>query len=295
MADTSNAADALDGIASNERGKSAADWGLGRFPEALRDANHYLDTTAALVRLRGSFGNRHSYARAFLWKGDVLQQLKQPAGADSAYRTGFRIDSLTLVASGRTDNATQALAADWLAQSASAITSALQNRAAADTAGKPPEQRQQILRAGDEAARRYQEAEVLARRKQRDLLAAGARARGDSLLASALGNLGWLYLLIDRPEAGVDASAEAMRLDPRQTYILPNYYNALILSGRDEDAAAFFKSHETRLVEASPELFACAVVRDIRVLRERGIATDRHVTVTEQLAAADLGKCRHKL
>ena len=295
MADTTDAADALDGIGSNEYGKSLAEWGLGRFPDALRYANSYLDTTAALVRLRGSLPNRHKYARAFLWKGDVLEQLKQPAAADSAYRTGFRVDSVIFAASARSDNATQAQAADWLAQSAGGIATALQARAAADTAGKPLEQRQQILRAGEEAARRFQEAEVLARRREREVFPAGARARGDSLLASALGNLGWLYLLVDRPEAGVDASGEAMRLDPHQTYILPNYYNALILSGRDEDAAAFFKSNETRLVESSPEVFACAVVRDIRVLRVRGIATDRHVTVTEQLAAADLGKCRHKL
>jgi len=44
-------------------------------------------------------------------------------------------------------------------------------------------------------------------------------------------------------------------------------------------------------VEGTPILFPCAVLRDIRELRERGIASDRHVSVVERLSAPYADRC----
>ena len=292
LSDTANAVSALEGMVWGNIGKSAAALGLEQLQNAAVYADAAADTAASLVRLRGSLRNRHVFSQSLSWGGDVHERAGQRARADSSYRLAFRVDSLALSAAGRSsDNADQVSTGHWLDATAARIIEVQRARAQADAAGKPLEQRQRILRGAEEASRRYREAQVLAARRVALASRPGARRDADDNLASALGSVAWLYLLVDRPELAVDAAQEAMRVGPSQTFVLPNYFNALILSGRDEDAAAFFKLHASEMVEATPVLFACAALRDTRALRERGVATDRHVSVVERLSAPYLERC----
>jgi hypothetical protein len=75
------------------------------------------------------------------------------------------------------------------------------------------------------------------------------------------------------------------------TYIMVNYFSGLVLSG-DSTATVYFDRNAARLVERPEIPFACAVVRDIRELRFRGTAEDRHVQTVERLAAPVISDCK---
>jgi hypothetical protein len=146
------------------------------------------------------------------------------------------------------------------------------------------------MRAGEERRRPLRETQVWLRRRSLDRLR--DQSARDSL-AISLSNLSWTDLLTDRPEQAADAARESASINPQETWELPNWFNAVLLSGNDEQAAALFRQNVTRLVEDPKVPFPCAVLRDIRELARRGIATERHVGVVEGLVAAQQTQCQN--
>jgi hypothetical protein len=237
------------------------------------------------MQIRPTVESRRSLSFALDHLGHTFEVGGELAPADSIYRMGFRIDSLVFAQNlGDRAAAVRALAHDF-----NDLDRVLRRRQTADTAGRDSATAVRALRAWEEVHRLDVAATVWFWRRnaeiRRDL------ASRDSL-GSALGNLSWSELLTDRPEEAVLLAAEGDSVSPRQTFILPNLFNALLLSGRDEEAARFFQLHSGEKVEATPVPFPCAVQRDILELQKRGVALDRHVQVVERLVTPFAAACQ---
>jgi conflict system STAND superfamily ATPase len=265
---------------------------LGRGDEAVRVIDAAADSAASVLRIRGDWSNQHLLAQVLVGRGDVFERMGRRATADSAYRLAFRTDSLNGVDAGRgTNDSAERGAWQGLRFTADRIVGVLRARARADAAGKGSEERYRILQAGEAGARRYREVQVFANRRILAATPPPGRPAANNALASSLSNLAWLYLLLDRPELGIEAAEETLRLNPGETFVFTNYVNALLLSGRDEDAAREFGRFAGRRVENSDILFQCAARRDINTLKDRGIATERHVGVIARFFAAHPATC----
>lgn len=266
--------------------------------DALRKARQPADSQRALRREgEGLRAARNALRSNIENTGELLEKARGRAAADSFYVARVTADSQYFVR--LTDKfVDDARSVDW---NLTTYQRALQLRAPVDTAGREIQDQIQALRLNAEALRKPRETLVWIRRQMISLALAGARTGADTLqraaalrdsLAEALGNLAWTYLLIERPEQAVQAAANGKALSAKETFILPNYFNALLLSGMDEQAGSFFRTHATERVESTPVLFACAALRDVRDLRWRGVAGDRHVQFVERLAAPHLAQCQ---
>ncbi len=294
-ADTTWIAEGLRTIGDLLMSKAFAYLGQGRVAPAVAAARAGRDSLAQLVRIQGSFPNQHALATTLESLGIILDLAGERAAADTAYRREFLIDST--IAELPTTGADEM----WIYYGTLGRLSAKSDRRArADTVGKDSTAKVAILRGEATAERQYREMQVaLARRLMRGAYRQ-ARSRADSLrirsddqkkLAQALGNLSWSELQTGRPEQAVSDAKEAIALAPGESYILVNLFNALVLSGLREEAAAFFRSHADQTVETIPIPFPCAVERDIADLLLRATPLPGHVSFVAGLAAPYRAKC----
>lgn len=264
------------------RGNHATAWASARLVDS---------SALSLIRLDASPVNRHYRAQAAMLMGEIQDSAGNRVLSDSAYHVAMRIDSLSLDAArddGDTD--TELAAIRTVVEIANALVAAVGRRAVQDTINKPEEDRRQALRALELERVRYREAIVFARREGVRIADAEdfsdrQKEASDSSLGTALGNLSWTYLLLGQGEAAARAAEEGFRRSPKDTFIIPNYVNALVLSGREDDAATQFAKHAGQDVEVPTIKFQCAVDRDIEELRARGVASDQHVASVKRLVA----------
>lgn len=293
---------AYDGIATGLLGKARAARGLGRTARVIFLAQEAVDSAEAGFKGRYSPTGRRYRANAYNGAGDVLDAIPRRELADSFYRTRLRLDSTALRDTANLVNVRN------LELGLAAGVFVLQRRAREDTAGKPAADAARILRSYEERQRPYRDGQLSLRRLVLERIPRGLNPGPDSVrrhqvlrdsVAESLGSLAWTELMLQRPEQAVEHMRESFRLlgdsirvSSRHSFILPNFFNGLLLMGRDEAATAYFRANATRRVEAPPVPFPCAVVRDIRNLRFRGAATDRHVQVVERLVAPYIKECR---
>ena len=294
--DTVMIVDGLTGIIRSRRHASWVRTAQKQDELAIGLARAALDSGRVLVQVRATSANLEVLSDAWqtlvnTWyqRGRHLEDAKQLAGADSSYRNAIRIDSLVLEQGSRIE---AAISGD-LEIFFRGLSRVQSRRLAADTAGKDSTARIALVRQSDEQQRGPRETQVWLRR--RDLRRLNTQAGKDSL-ATALNSLSWTYLLIDRPEQAAEAAKEGLALTTAEgSFLPPNYFNAMLLSGRDEEAATFFRQYAGRMVEDPPVPFPCATLRDTRELARRGIALARHLTVVEGLVAAQQTDCRKVL
>lgn len=256
-----------------------------RRDDGIRARRAAVDSTQALVVIRPSAESMRLLGLEFDFLGVALEEAGLLAAADTAYRSAVRVDS-TRLAQGM---GSRVDAAGELRHNLEYVERVLLNRQRADTAGRDSATAVGILRAYTEVRRGDAATQVWYWRSQ---LAAMHDSSSRDSLATQLGSLSWYDLLTERPEEAVLLAAEADSLSPKQTFILPNLFNALLLSGRDEEAERFFQAHAGRMVERTPVPFPCAVQRDILELRRRGVALERHVQVVERLVTPFAAACQ---
>ena len=290
--DTNLLVDGLTGILNNQWSRGWLLLGRHRWEEALRLAGPAVDSARVLLQLRPTADNQQWQALELDLLGHALEGAGRPAAADTAYRATKRIDSVLYARSPDP----RSVAARNLAHNFDDIERVLSKRQTADTAGRDSSTAVRSLRRYAEEFRQSLTSRVWYLRSQLASLR-DASTRND--LAAKLSDLSYFDLLTERPEEGVVLAQEADSLsrgsDPqgsKRTLILPNLFNALLLSGRDEEATQFFASHARDTVEITPILFPCAVVRDIRELLGRGAASDRHVQVVERLVTPYAAECQ---
>lgn len=292
--DTTRMLDGFTGMVRARIAGSFAQTGLRQHERAVTLAQAALDTARTLVQLRANADNRELLTRAWrvvsyawLMRGADLEDANRLAAADSSYRAAVRIDSLLLEHGSTKEPEVSSDLGDHLRS----LSRVLAKRARADTTGRDSSAQIALLRQADERQRGPRETSVwLWRRSVRRL---NTQATRDSL-ASALNNLSWTYLLIDRPEQAAEAAKEGLGLSAAEkSYLPPNYFNATLLSGRDEEAAVIFRRYAGTLVEDPAVPFPCAAVRDLRELARRSIALPRHLSVVESLVAAHKTQCQN--
>ncbi len=114
---------------------------------------------------------------------------------------------------------------------------------------------------------------------------------GDSL-AVDLGNLAWQELLVGNGQSALGHAREGLGLSSKQTYILVNELNAMVLSDLPDEARAFYGQHARDMVETNPAVpFPCAIERDISELARRGVATAAQHHVVSDMSAQDRASC----
>lgn len=299
-ADSAHVVDALLSLASSSRYYQEQRVIVRRWvlTDALQKARHPADSDRVMRREGEYFRTSRSVLlRNLEGTGELLDKLGRRNAAESLYVARIKADSQFFVrpANKSLENA-RSVDADL-----SQFDSFLGAHERADTGGHAIPEQVRALRLTAEAQRRPRETLVWIHQQMVSLALSGARTRADSVrraeaprdsLAQALGNLAWTYLLVQRPEQAAQVAAEGKSLSSKQSFILPNYFNALVLSGLDEQAATFFRDHAAEPVETKPVRFACAVLRDIRELRWREAAGDRQVQVVERLAAPYLAQCQ---
>lgn len=291
--DSVQAAEALDGVISAFVGRARAQLSLNRLVDAQASARAGILHADSLARIRApTYRRRRERAQVFALLGEVAERQGQRAAGYDAYVVAMQLDSLNAVIAyeRRPDTLTRHNTAEWYYAAAGRVATRVAARAAADTAGKVPAEQVRILREAEDLNRHYRENQLWAARRAANAVRPAGRREADSTVASALGNLSWSYLMVGRPGDAADSARVGTRVFAPLTFILPNLFNGLVLSG-DTTAAGFFGTNATRLVEAQPIRFACAVVRDIRELRFRGVATADHVAAVERLAAPHLAQC----
>jgi len=286
-ADTTMIVDGLTGMVQGAGKASLALQRLGQKDAAVALARATVDSARTLVQVRATLGNQGMLTTALQTFGFRLESVGNLLAADSSFHAAVRIDSLLLErASSSYASAISADMEDYLDDVSRILTKRLQ----ADTTGQDSSSQNALLRRAEERRRGARETLVWLRR--RSLRRLNTQAARDSL-ASALNNVAWTYLLIDRPEQAAEAAREGLSLSTAESYLPPNYFNAELLSGHDEEAQTIFRRFAATMVERPPVPFPCAALRDIRELARRGIALPRHVSVVEGLVAAQHTPCQN--
>jgi len=285
-ADTTGMETSLKGVVRALRSKSFVHLAQKNLAGAAAFAQLARDSARALIQLRSSADNESFYVVNVHTLGHRYEDAGQLSAADSTFRTAVRLDSAMIVNRRGPEGPVASDMEDVIRDDDRVIG----KRIAADTAGQTHERQVALMRAGEERRRPLRETQVWLRRRSLDRLR--DQSARDSL-AISLSNLSWTDLLTDRPEQAADAARESASINPQETWELPNWFNAVLLSGNDEQAAALFRQNVTRLVEDPKVPFPCAVLRDIRELARRGIATERHVGVVEGLVAAQQTQCQN--
>jgi len=113
---------------------------------------------------------------------------------------------------------------------------------------------------------------------------------GDAL-AIDLGNLAWQELLSGNGHSALGHSREGFQLSPKQTYILVNELNSMVLAGLPDEARAFYTTNSGRMVENPATPFPCAIERDMAELEGRGVATAAQHAFVTQLSASGRSAC----
>ena len=167
------------------------------------------------------------------------------------------------------------------------ILNQLNRRYVRDTTGKSSSEQARLTRAS-ETFTRYREGLVWIRRQ---VSGRAASAEAKDSLGAALGNLSWSYLLVRRPKEAADAASEGLQLSPSRTFMIPNWFNGVLLSAPAAESERLFAQFAGQYVEDPQIRFECAVLRDLAVLRWIGVASDAQVQTAERLVAKSLLAC----
>lgn len=260
---------------------------LGRPAEALQYAWNATDTAAAVVAFRNTEDNQRALRQSYIDAVSLLESETDRTRTDSAYGMWFERDSIR--ATGDLRRSQSAVTPGMLGfdRVVVQILAQLNRRYVRDTTGKSSAEQARITRAS-EAFTRFREGLVWIRRQVYGRT--GAPAAKDSL-AGALGNLSWSYLLIGRPKQAAEAASEGLTLSPGQTFMIPNWFNGVLLSAPESETGLLFTRFAGQDVEDPKIRFECAVLRDLAVLRWIGVATDPQVQIAQGLVAKSALTC----
>ena len=293
--DTTWTSQGMRGIGNALAMRAHALLGLKRPHEALSAAYAARDTAASLLRAQGTTSDRYVLADM----DDSLAVIAHLAGdvtiADSAYADEYTQDSTIAFNQAATWPQIHYYhgSLDHLATEAARwITT--------DTAGRDPAAKAARLLAVANLVRRYREQQVLVSRFFYRQMNLQAKTRADSarvdahegdVLAIDLGNLAWQELLSGYGQSALGHAREGFRLSPKQTYILVNELNSMVLAGLPDEARAFYATNAARMVENPATPFPCAIERDMAELEVRGIATAAQHAFVTQLSSSDRTAC----
>ena len=294
-ADTTWIAQGMTAIGNVLVAKARAYLALDRKQDAIASAHAGRDTVAMLIKVQGSFPNLYALGDIQDSLGVIARLAGDRALEDSAYAQEFAVDSVIAYLE----------SASWaqIHRYHDALNH-LSNRALqwldADTAGKDSASRVTRLYGSATIVRHYRDQQVYVSRyflKQAlgsALTSADSNtvnaAQGDSL-AVDLGNLAWQDLLLGNGENGVTHAKEGYGLSRKQTYILVNEFNGLVLAGQMDEAKALYAANAGVVENTSNTPFPCAVERDMAELVQRGVATPAQHAFVTQLSAPGRSKC----
>jgi YHS domain-containing protein len=92
------------------------------------------------------------------------------------------------------------------------------------------------------------------------------------LLVSALGNRSWTYLLLGRGREALADTDRALKLDPSQAWIIGNRGEALLMTGRVEEAGVLFRTIATAKGPDGKREMCELMDEDFKILRANGLA-----------------------
>ena len=294
-ADTSWIAQGMTGIGNALFVKAHALLGIGRPRDAVAAGYAGRDTVAQLVRVQGSFSNMYALMDVEDSLAWIAHLARDRDVEDSAYAREFVVDSVIAFLPSATVSQVKRYRAslDRLARSALQWTST-------DSTDKDSAARAARLVASARVVRRYREQQVAVSRFFYNQAMSRAESRADSArvaavegdtLAIDLGNLSWQELLVGNGHSALGHAREAIRLSPRQSYILVNEFNSMVLAGLPDEARAFYGEHASGMVEDPATPFPCAIERDMAELAKRGVASAEQHAFVSQLSSADRARC----
>lgn len=290
--DTANAESALLSIAAISLGQARASLALGRLAAAANYARQATDSAGVAAGLRNTSDARRSMRNTYSEAFSLFEDPGPRARADSVFEAWFRRDSLRAAAdlSGApTDIRVTTRAFDGTVDQ---VLATLLTRFRADTVGKPVADQAAIQRGYQTANRRYREAQVWI---HRELYRRTGTAGAKDSLGEALGNLSWSYLFSTQPQdlrTAATLAEEGISLAPGHSFIIPNWFNAVLLGGTEEGARLLFIRFAGQDVENPAIRFECAVERDLRLLRAAGVAEDRHLALLRRFLGDQPIKCQ---
>ncbi|HWG53760.1 MAG TPA: hypothetical protein VN677_10740 [Gemmatimonadaceae bacterium] len=288
-ADTSWVSDGVNAISVQLIAKSRALLGAKHRAEGLATAHAAEDSLLALVRMQASVHNLHAMAGIEDSLANIYHDVGLLVKVDSAYLREYLLDS-TIAYLPSSDSAA---ALDYYGALYHLSLDA-GRWAKADTIGQDSAHAIAILFHAADRQRRYAEQQVVVSRLLRRWSMRQATTSADSQrmaarqaesLGADLGSLAWYELQSGRAQQAASHAEEATALAPKATWILVNRFNALVLSGRREEAKQFFAVNANRTVETPPVPFPCAVRRDMTELFARGQAEPEHREFVTELAA----------
>jgi hypothetical protein len=283
--------------------------GRGQPDRAVGLIHHSVDSAEADYRRDVTPGLSRSLSKALTDAADLLEEIGRRNEADAYYVGWIRNDSVRLADA----DIPQMGDAQNLDRAYERLATVLRRRALADTAGKSQPEATEILRTAEVRVNGSRQGQVWVRRFMVRIVTedlqgmtdtARVRALTDSV-ATALGNLGWSDLILGRGARAVENSREALdlserdqpdgsvQMDSAHTYILPNLFNGLVMSGETGAADSLFTAHASRMVEAPAVPFPCAVVRDARALYRLGALNRPDLDFVQRLAAASIAPCQN--
>jgi len=293
--DTTWTGQGMRGIGNALAARAHALLGLERKHEAVAAAIAARDTSASLLRAQGTTSDRYLLADM----DDSLAVISHLAGdvtiADSAYADEYLQDST--IAFSQTATWPQI---HYYHGSLDHLATEAARWIGTDTAGKDPATKAARLLASANLVRRYREQQVLVSRFFYRQMNLQAKTRADSArveanegdaLAVDLGNLAWQELLSGNGQSALGHSREGFQLSPKQTYILVNELNSMVLAGLPDEARAFYTTNSGRMVENPATPFPCAIERDMAELEGRGVATAAQHAFVTQLSASGRSAC----
>ena len=297
-ADTSWIAQGLAAIGGLLITKSRAYLALKRPQDALAAAHAGRDSLSVLVRLQGSIVNLRQFADIADSLAAIAHAVGNRAAEDSAYTDEFLADSTAgFMPSATVDQihqyhrqldyligrAEQSITSDTTKQD-SAVQAAVLFHAASIVVR---------YRAQQSFVSGYFLRQALGTARTARDSAAADSVEGDNH-AVDLGNLAWQELLLGNGQSALGHSREGYDLSHRETYILVNEFNAMVLSALPDEARVFYGRHARDMVETNPSVpFPCAVERDMAELQRRGVASMAQHQLVSDMSAKDRTRCPH--
>lgn len=285
-ADTSWIAQGMTAIGNLLFAKAHIYLAIKRPQEALASARAGRDSVAMLVKVQSAFDNLYALGNISDSLGVVARLAGDRALEDSAYAQEFAVDSVIAYLE----------SASWVQihryhEALNHLTNRALQWIDADTAGKDSAARVARLYGAATIVRHYRDQQLFVSRYFLKQALAAALSRADSIRVNAveadsvavdLGNLAWQELLVGNGQSALGHAREGYGLSSKQTYILVNEFNAMVLAGLTDEAKAFYGQHSGDLVENPQTPFPCAIERDMAELVQRGVATvAQHAFVTQ--------------
>ncbi len=278
--------DALKSIVSIRTNQARASLRIGRFLDALRYAQLGIDSAAALVAYQNTPSNRTYLDDRYDSALSIFELESTHTQADSAYALWFQRDSIRAANQMARVPVGIPPAVRTLDLSIGQIINQFSRRWSRDTVRKDLPTKMRLVGEIQVPIGRYREREVWL---HREIYRRTASSEARDSLAIAVGNLGWSYLVSGRAKESAALSQEGFELAPDQRYMIPNWFNAILLSAPDTEAQIFFTRFAGQDVEKNNGKdirFECAVRRDLTVLLEIGTATQAQFEAAKRLIDA---------